>query len=408
MRAPRLDGLFGRPVGKSNFLIALGDHMEFDAADATQRKLAHARRQARVFLVEGANPGAEDDDIHKSYWLLQAARRNRARFEERLASKRFDDCGKLMPVHCKIIRMPATRSLAIAALVLTMVIWGNTFVVTKAAAAEVPALTLAFLRFLVAAVVLAPLALLRGGLNRAWLQAMPILFAMSLAGIVLFTIGFNYGLAFASATQASLIYATTPAAIALAAVLVLKERPTRHRIVGIALSIVGVALVIVAGEPARTSPHPWIGALCMLGAVIAWTAYTVLAKRLEHADQLIVIAWITLVAVLVLLPLAAFETAQIGWHMPSARAWLGVLFLGIAASALAYIAYGYALRHLDATLVGVFTNLNPLIGVATAVGLLGERLDSRQLIGGAIALVGMWLASRLDRRSSIEPIASRQ
>lgn len=288
----------------------------------------------------------------------------------------------------------SSRPLAIAAVIAAMLIWGSTFVVTKAAATEIPALSLAWLRFVVAAVVLLPIALARGALKRLPTR-LPwgVLAWMAFSGMALFTIAFNYALIFAAATQGAFIFAALPAAIALAAVLILKERPTARRIAGVLLSIVGVALVIANAEHHATSPLPFVGALWMLGAVLAWTCYTVIAKRVEALDQIGVITWVTLIAVVMLLPLAAIETAQRPWTMPSLQAWAGVLFLGVIASALAYVAYGYALRHLEASLVGVFTNLDPIVGVLTAVLVMGEPLHSTQIVGGVVALSGMWLAS---------------
>jgi drug/metabolite transporter (DMT)-like permease len=60
--------------------------------------------------------------------------------------------------------------------------------------------------------------------------------------------------------------------------------------------------------------------------------------------------------------------------------------------------YGFALRELDASLVGVYTNLDPIVGVATAVLLLGEELYGGQIAGGLVAFLGMWLASKPERQ----------
>jgi drug/metabolite transporter (DMT)-like permease len=287
------------------------------------------------------------------------------------------------------------RSLAILALIVLMIVWGSTFVVTKAAAQDIPPLTLAALRFLVAAMVLIPIALSRGGLARL---PKPVpwgaLSLMALSGIAIFAVTFTYALVHGSASQGALIYALVPACVALAAVLYLAEKVSRHRIAGIVLSIMGVVLVTMTGERSAEAPHPVLGALWMLGAVIAWATYTVFAKRLAQADFVVTIATISTLGALMLVPLSAIELSVTPWSNPSASAWVGVLFLGIAASALAYIVYGFALRELDASLVGVYTNLDPIVGVATAVLLLGEELYAGQIAGGLVAFLGMWLASK--------------
>jgi drug/metabolite transporter (DMT)-like permease len=279
-------------------------------------------------------------------------------------------------------------------MVLVMVAWGSTFVITKVSATEIPPLTLAFLRFLVATLALLPIVWARGGLQRmnGPLEMAPLVW-MAITGIAFFTVAFNYGLVHASATQGALIYALGPAAIAVGAVLFLGEKLSLWRMLGIALSTVGVGVVIFAGKDASESPNALLGAVWMIGAIVAWTAYTLFAKRLADADQVLVITFISGLGTLMLLPFAAVELLQVEWQRPSMQAWLGLLFLGTVASAVAYVVYSYALRVLDASLVGVFTNLDPLVGVLTAVVFLNESLQTGHVIGGSIALAGMWLAS---------------
>ena len=293
--------------------------------------------------------------------------------------------------------MSSRRRIAIASLIVLMIVWGSTFVMTKAAALEIPPVTLATLRFLIASLVLLPVAIARGGMSRLP-RPLPwgALTLMALTGIAGFALTFTFALVYGSASQGALIYAALPAAIALAAVAFLKEKPPRRRTAGIALSIIGVALLIITGESDLASPHPVLGALWMLGAVICWTAYTVIAKRLAHADYVATITLISTIGTLMLLPGAAFELLHQPWSNPSLSAWLSALFLGTVASALAYLVYGYVLRELDASLVGVYTNLDPIVGVLIAVLFFGETLSVGQIAGGLIALVGMWLASADD------------
>lgn len=290
--------------------------------------------------------------------------------------------------------MPSRRSTALVSLIILMIVWGSTFVSTKAAAREVSPLLLAALRFFIAAAVLVPIALARGSFGRLP-RPLPwrALVLMAFTGITAFAITFTYGLFHGSASQGALIYAALPAAIAVAAILFLRERPTRRRTAGVVLSVVGVALLILTGESDVSSPHPVLGALWMLGAVVAWTAYTVIAKRLAHADFIGTIASISTIGTLMLLPPALFELTYSPWANPSAATWLNILFLGVVASAVAYLVYGYVLRELDASLVGVYTNLDPIVGVVIAVAFFGETLHGGQIVGGIIALAGMWLAS---------------
>lgn len=290
--------------------------------------------------------------------------------------------------------MISRRAFALASTIALMIVWGCTFVVTKAAVRDIPPITLAFLRFFIAACVLVPIAAAHGGLKQLP-QPLPVgaLILMGLTGVAIFHVGFNYALVYGSASEGALIFALVPAAIAVAAVVGLKERPSKRRIAGILLSVSGVALVVATGEGGSASPRPLLGALCMVGAVVAWAGYTVIAKRLAGADQVVVIACVSVIGMAILLPLAGLELSRAPWPRPSLQAWLGALFLGVIASAIAFVVYSRVLRELDASLVGAYLNLDPIVGVLTAVLFLGEALGSWQMVGGVIALAGMWLAS---------------
>jgi len=275
-----------------------------------------------------------------------------------------------------------------------MIVWGSTYVVTKAAVRDIPPLTLAALRYLIAAVVLVPIAMARGGSMRLT-RPLPIapLVSMGLTGIAILTVGFNYGLIYGSASQGALVYSLAPAAVAVAAVLGLREVLSGRRITAIVLSVAGAALVVMSGQVDQTAPRPLLGALCMLAGVLAWAYYTVIAKRLAHADQVVVIAWVTMMGTAMLLPLAAVELLQGPLPRLTLASCLSLLFLGAVASAGAYVVYSLILRELDASLVGAYFPLDPLVGVATAVLFLGEVLRPGQVAGGVIALAGMWLAA---------------
>jgi drug/metabolite transporter (DMT)-like permease len=300
-------------------------------------------------------------------------------------------------------RSPGSHCVAksLFGLILVMIVWGSTYVVTKAVVREIPPLTLAVLRYLIAAGVLVPIAIARGGLLRLPrpVPYRPLLW-MGLTGIAILTVGFNYGLIYGSALQGALIYALGPAAVALAAVIGLQEALSKRRIAGIVLSVAGAALVVASGEGDRAAPRPWLGAICMLAGVAAWARYTVIAKRLAGADQVVVIAWVSIIGTAMLLPFAAVELLRRPLPQPTLHGWLGTLYLGAIASALAYVVYSRVLRELDASLVGAYFTLDPIVGVATAVVFLGEVLHPGQAAGGIIALLGMWLAASNPKENS--------
>jgi drug/metabolite transporter (DMT)-like permease len=290
--------------------------------------------------------------------------------------------------------MHSRRLVALVSLILLMILWGTTFLVTKESVRDFPPFTLGTLRFLIATVVLGSIGILRSG-RAIFRRPVPLgqLLLLTVSGISLFIVALNYAMLWGSVTQAALIYALVPAAVAIGAVLVLKETLSLSRIVGIVLSIAGVALVVAFGGRTAAAPHPLLAAVAMLVVVAGWAVYTIVAKRVASADQVVVMTWVMGTGALMLLPFSLWEVGQGGWPSASARGWLGVLFLGVVASGLAYLLYNWTLRHLETSVVGVLSNLDPIVGVASAVIFLGEVLTGWQIVGGVAALGGMALAS---------------
>jgi drug/metabolite transporter (DMT)-like permease len=223
---------------------------------------------------------------------------------------------------------------------------------------------------------------------------------LGVAGVAAFTVAFNYALVYGSASQGALIFAAIPAVVAICGALFLKERLHRNGRLGIALSIGGaIVIALGAGEQGESAPAPLLGALLMLLSVVLWGAYTVVVKRIAHADQLALTFAASTVGALVLLPAVPIEYAVRGFASTSMYGWLGVLYLGVLASAACYWLYNFALRSLDASTVGIYTNIDPVVGVACAFVFLGETLSPAQIVGALVVFAGIWLASSDSSRS---------
>jgi drug/metabolite transporter (DMT)-like permease len=286
------------------------------------------------------------------------------------------------------------RTRAVVGLLVVMSIWGSSFAITKAALTHVPPLAFALLRFLVASAVLCALCYPRrrqlGPLLRSgWLA----LVLMGLTGITLYYLGYQIGLVYGSATQGAVIQALIPAATAAAAVLLLRERLSKQRMAGIGVALAGVILTILAAPAEASAPRPLLGALCMVGSVAAWALYTVCAKRLAQADALLVTAISTIFGTILFCPFALAELQAQPLPRLTPGDWLSILYLGALSSAGCYLLYNWALAHLDASQAANFVNLLPIIGIASAVLLLGEKLFPIQILGGVLVLLGVWLTT---------------
>jgi drug/metabolite transporter (DMT)-like permease len=286
---------------------------------------------------------------------------------------------------------------SIVMLLVTMVIWGSTFVVTKGVNVQVQPFTLALVRVAIGAVVLLACALIRqarGGNHSPW-SALPwgTMIVMGLIGVVLYYAVFNYSLVYTSASQGALVQSCIPAMTALVAVVWLREHASAMRWAGIALSMVGVLIVFSGGADAESGSASLLGNLLMFISAVLWGIYTSAAKRVATYDPLQVTAGIVAAGAVMLVPLAAFEVGAAGMPSVDLQGWLGMAYLGAGASGAAYLMYSAALKHVDASEAGVYTNLIPIVGVITGM-MLGDPLSARAIIGGLVVLMGVWLTSR--------------
>ena len=280
-------------------------------------------------------------------------------------------------------------------LLLTMAVWGSTFVATKGLISVWPPFTLAFARVTIGTLVLLPLAVARyqPGMRLPW----GTIWIMGAIGVALYYLTFNVAMVHISASQGALVQASIPAMTALVAVLWLRERASWQRWLGIALSVSGV-LIVFSGSAADDGNSSLFGSVLMFASVVCWALYTSLAKRVAAHEPLVITACVTGTGAALLLPLSIYEVTTHALAQLPVMSWLGVLYLGGIASGVAYLLYNVSLQHLDASEVGVYTNLIPIVGVITGVVFLGEPLSIRAIVGGLVVMFGVWVTSRSDGR----------
>lgn len=294
----------------------------------------------------------------------------------------------------------ATQTRSMLLLLLTMAVWGSTFVVTKELVTVWPPFTVALARVGFGALVLLPLAISRHrrGDHLPWRA----IWAMGFIGVALYYVMFNLGMVYVSAAQGALVQASIPAMTALVAVLWLRERASPLRWFGIALSVAGVLVVVSGNSGADGGESSLLGNVLIFISVVCWGLYTALAKRAARFDSLVITAAMMAAGAVWLIPAAGYEIVMAnlaGQGLPPLplKGWLGIVYLGFVASGLAFLLYNASLRHLDASAVGVYTNLIPVVGVLTGVVALGDPLTARAVIGGLVVMLGVWITSRSER-----------
>jgi drug/metabolite transporter (DMT)-like permease len=282
-----------------------------------------------------------------------------------------------------------------AALAAANCIYAGAFPASEVALRHLGPLTLAGLRFLIAAGLLLPIAL--PVLRRTTRAELWRIAAVSVAGLwgqmVLIYLGIND----ANGAIAAIIVGLEPVLIAVWAALLLHERFGGRAAAGLTVGLLGSLLVAGLGSSGGTGVA---GLVFLLGTGLAFSWFTVRSKALlAGRTPLELTAVISLIGALWgTLPMLIEIAAGRGLDGPSAQTWLMVVYLGAGNSALAYIFWNRALHGLPAAAVGASLYAQPLLGAGLSWVLLRDPLPATFLPGSALVLAGVYLASSSQRR----------
>jgi len=298
-------------------------------------------------------------------------------------------------------------SKAYLALLFTVLAWGLSFVATKAALVSFTPFVLVFLRF--AAASLAFAFLLRGRMPRLTLRDHGRFLLLATFEPALYFIFETYGLTLTTASEAAIIIAAVPLAVAVVARFTLREPLEPSTAVAIVISIGGISVLILGGTEGDVELSGSVaGNLLMIGAVVAAAFYTVLARSLAQkwsARQ--VTGMQAMYGSALLLPFFAATAKRTEWASISATAMGALLFLTFFATIGAFLTYNYSLRILPAGRAAIFINGIPVVATLGGWILLGERLSGLQLVGAAMVILAAYVAARgLRRRFRVPRIRS--
>jgi drug/metabolite transporter (DMT)-like permease len=295
--------------------------------------------------------------------------------------------------------MTAERSLTgvYVKLALVAATWGSTFIAGRIVSAQMSAPVAALGRFVIATTTLLLLVLvLEHGLPRLswrkWLQFT----LLGAIGVATYALLFMYALQTVTASRGALIMALIPAATLVGGALFLHEPLSRPRVLGIALALVGVAVDLGDGNPLRMFTGPvGIGEIAMFGCVLAWSAYTLLGKRVlgEGMSPLVATTFAALTGTVIL----ALASAVLGeFALPKAdwKGWLSLAFMGVLGTAIAYFWFFDGVELIGPARAAVFINLVPVVAIILGVVLLGEPLKWSMVVGAAMVVSGVWIINR--------------
>ena len=261
---------------------------------------------------------------------------------------------------------------------------------------SIPPATLAFLRCVIGGAILLPL-LVRHPLSGVKPGDRWRIAAMGVIGFGAAFALSHWGLQRSTVANAALLIIVEPITIIMLSPLMLAERLGGREAAGGALALAGTILVVTDGIPGLSSslaPN-WRGDLLLVASGLAYAAYSLIGRDVlrRHPSGPVTalsVAWGTAA----LLPLAAVEWGAGVRPVWTGAALIGLLYLAVVITPLAYLVWNWALERVPAPRAAIFLNVQPIAGALLGVLVLGDPVSLFTEVGGVLIVGGLSLTAK--------------
>jgi drug/metabolite transporter (DMT)-like permease len=279
---------------------------------------------------------------------------------------------------------------------LASLFWAGNIVLARHVGAHVPPLTMTTIRWFGVFLILLPFAWPH--LKRDWkaLRAhLPLMLFLSLIGFAFNNAISYWAMQYTEALNALLIQSAGPLFVALWSLVLFGVGLTAAQLAGIAISLAGVLIIILRGDFAALSSITFNkGDIMFASSLVAFGLYSAVIPRRPRVHQLSFLSFTTCCGALMLVPTAVWEFSTGSVLKPDALTLATMGYILIFPSTLAYLFFNRGVALIGPNRAAPFFHLVPVFGSAMAILLLGERLQLFHLIGYALVLAGVVIASR--------------
>ncbi len=284
--------------------------------------------------------------------------------------------------------------LAKIALMVTCFFWASSFVVIRKAVEYYTPEDLAFFRYFVASIVIMALYFLRTRHNTVRLNDIPKIVLLGVVGIAVYNITLNLGEVQVTAATASFIIGQAPVVTCLLAFVFLKEKITPIKLLGLAISFSGVAIIalhnVTALHIGLSTVYIAISTFC---GSLFWVMQKPLLKRIDPFQLTAWAIWGATLAMIFWAPSTIKQFHYVPWNITG---W--VIFIGVFPAAIAYALWSYGVAQLSVNESISYMYTIPFIVLIMGWVFLHNWPDTITLSGGLIALSGVFIVNLKKKR----------
>ena len=202
---------------------------------------------------------------------------------------------------------------------------------------------------------------------------------------------FFKGLAITTPINAAILMVTTPLFVAFFSFFLLNEKVTKLKVIGLCFGVFGAILLLLGPSLSFNSSTLWGDIMVMTNAII-YAYYLIIAKPLLHKySPLTVIKWTFFFGGLLVIPFGFTELKEVQWQAIPNSIWSAIIFLIIGATYITYVLNAWALRNANATLVGAYIYLQPVLATIIAVSMGKDSLTLPKVLFSLLIFTGVYL-----------------
>lgn len=224
---------------------------------------------------------------------------------------------------------------------------------------------------------------------------LPRLATCAVFGIATNQLFFFSGLKLTTPINASLIMTTTPMLVLIASALIIGERITSKKILGIFIGACGAILLIAYGKEVRFNQQRFLGDFFIFINAASYGIYLVIVKSMmKKYHAFTVMKWVFTIGFFIVLPIGFNQVAVVEWASFPTSIWWAVAYVLICTTFLTYLFNAFALKIVNPSIVSIYIYLQPLVAAILAILYAKDELSGVKLIAGLLIFVGVHLVSR--------------
>lgn len=219
----------------------------------------------------------------------------------------------------------------------------------------------------------------------------------ALTGVAVNQLLFYKGISLTSAVNGSIIMTLTPILVLIWASIILGEKITKRKVIGVAMGLIG-AIIIVYQPDALFSAGDWRGDLLILLNGASYALYLVLVKPLmKKYKPMTVVTWIFTIGIVLVIPVGLQEALQFDMKALPIKVWYSGAYAIIMVTVVVYFLNAWTLVRVNSSVVGAFIYLQPIFATMTAIFFFEEVLLLKHLVASIFVFTGVWLVTRSSK-----------